>query len=360
MSTILDIIKPGIIFGEDIKKLFNIAKEKKFAIPAINCTSIDTINAVLETADRVRSPVIIQFSYTGCIYMAGKNIKNTPNHIKATLGAISAAHHVHLVAKKYNIPVILHTDHCHRNILPWIDNLLHIGKKHFKKTGYPIFSSHMLDLSSDPIKENILICSTYLSKMKKINMILEIELGCTGGEEDGINNENINNELLYTNPIDINYAYEKLSEISKNFTIAAAFGNVHGVYNTQNIHLKPEILKNAQKYIVQQHHLNKLCPINFVFHGGSGSSIQDIKKSINYGVVKINFDTDIQWYSWRGILEYYKSHKLYLQTQLGNPSGQNEPNKKHYDPRKWMHASKKSISKRMKKIFKKLNAYHLW
>ncbi|CAL4043254.1 Fructose-bisphosphate aldolase class 2 [Buchnera aphidicola (Takecallis arundicolens)] len=352
-------IKSGVIFGQDIHKIFKLAKEKKFAIPAINCTNLDTINTVLEVAYTVKSPVIIQLSYGSSICIAGNNIPKISNIKKATLGAISAAKHVHYVAKYYNIPVILHTDHCHIDILPWVDNLIQISTENMKKKGYPIFSSHMLDLSKEPIKKNIKICSHFLNKIKHNNMFLEIELGCTGGEEDGVNNENINTELLYTKPEDVNYAYEKLIKISTNFTIAASFGNVHGVYQPGNIKLKPDILYNTQQYICKKHNLD-INPINFVFHGGSGSSIKDIHQSINYGVVKMNIDTDIQWASWEGILEYYQNFKLYLQTQLGNPSGPYEPNKKYYDPRKWTRKSQDKIYKKLIKIFTTLNAYDVW
>lgn len=353
-------IKPGVIFGKDIQKIFKLAKEKKFAIPAINCTNIDTINTVLETASKMKTPVIIQFSYGGSIFIAGENINYVSNIQKATLGALSAAKHVHLMSKYYNIPVILNTDHCHIDILPWIDNLIHLSTKNFKNKGYPLFSSHMLDLSKENIKKNIAICNKYLIKMQKINIFLEIELGCTGGEEDGVNNTDLNTELLYTKPEDVNYAYEILTRTSTNFTVAAAFGNVHGVYQPGNIHLKPTILYDTQQYIQKKHNLKYKKPINFVFHGGSGSSVQHINQAIEFGVVKMNIDTDIQWASWKGILKYYKKNKSYLQTQLGNPEGLHQPNKKYYDPRTWIKESQISISKKLSKIFKTLNAYNLW
>ncbi|QCI26083.1 class II fructose-bisphosphate aldolase [Buchnera aphidicola] len=356
----LNNIKPGVIFGKDIHKIFKLAKKKKFAIPAINCTNIYTINVVLETAAKMKSPVIIQFSYSGSMFIAGENIHSISNIQKSVLGAISAAKHVHLVSKYYDIPVILSTDHCHIDILPWIDHLIHHSEKNFKQTGHPIFSSHMLDLSKESIEKNIKICKKYLHKMQKINIFLEIELGCTGGEEDGIDNSNINTELLYTHPKDVNYAYKKLINISPDFTIAAAFGNVHGVYQPGNVHLKPKILYNTQNYIRKKNNLKSKKPINFVFHGGSGSSVKNIAEAIEYGVVKMNVDTDIQWASWKGILEYYKKNRLYLQTQLGNPKGLHHPNKKYYDPRKWIKESKLSISKQLIQIFKTLNAYNLW
>ncbi|QCI27283.1 class II fructose-bisphosphate aldolase [Buchnera aphidicola] len=360
MSKKLNNIKSGVIFGNDINTIFKLAKKKNFAIPAINCTNLDTINTVLETANKMRSPVIIQFSYGGSIFIGGNNIRNISDIKKATLGAISAANHVHLVAKYYNVPVILNTDHCHIKILPWIENLIKISEKNFNQKGYPLFSSHMLDLSKEKIEKNIKICSQYLKKMQKINMFLEIELGCTGGEEDGIDNSNINTNLLYTKPEDVNYAYKKLINISPYFIIAASFGNVHGVYKPGNIILKPKILYETQKYICKINNLKSSKPINFVFHGGSGSSIKDIHESINYGVVKMNIDTDIQWASWKGILNYYQNKKQYLKTQLGNPEGIHSPNKKYYDPRIWTTKSQISISKKLTKIFKILNSYNLW
>ncbi|CAL4322792.1 class II fructose-bisphosphate aldolase [Buchnera aphidicola] len=359
MSNILDCIKTGVIFGEDINTLFKIAKKKNFAIPAINCSNIDIINIVLATAEKFKSPIIIQLSYGGSAFICGNDTKNLSETKKSILGAISAAQHVHTIAKYYKIPIILHTDHCHKKILPWIDHLLEISEKNFQKIGKPIFSSHMIDLSQENIKENIKICSNYLKKMKKINMILEIELGCTGGEEDGISNS-LHSHTLYTTPKDVNYAYEKLKKISSNFMIAASFGNVHGVYRPGNIHLKPKILQKTQKYIQNKHKLLSINPINFVFHGGSGSSISEIQQSINYGVVKINVDTDIQWKYWEGILKYYKNNQEYLQKQIGNPKGIDQPNKKYYDPRSWIQSAKNSVSVAMEQIFKTFNSHHLW
>jgi len=358
MSKILDIMNPGVITAENVFKIFKLAKQNKFAIPAVNCTSSDTINAVLETASQVNSPVIIQFSYGGSAFIAGKGIKTQLPHEQAIIGAISGARHVHCVAKYYKIPVILHTDHCHKEILPWINGLLKEGKKKFTETGTPLFTSHMIDLSKEKIKDNIQTCGKYLEKIKKLNMMLEIELGCTGGEEDGIDNTSINSNLLYTKPEEVNYAYEQLNTISPHFIIAASFGNIHGVYQSGNIHLKPIILKKSQNYISKKHNLS-FNPINFVFHGGSGSKLSDIKKSIDYGVVKMNIDTDTQWAAWKGILNFYKKNKSYLKNQLGNPKGKKKPNKKYYDPRSWIRASQNSISQRLKITFQKLNAYNI-
>ncbi|XBC38063.1 MAG: class II fructose-bisphosphate aldolase [Buchnera aphidicola (Floraphis choui)] len=355
MCKILNFIKPGVVNGHDALKIFNIAKKNFFAIPAINCIGTDSINIVLETAQRVNSPVIIQFSYGGSAFISGKGLKTNKLHEQAILGAISGAQHVHLMAKYYNVPVILHTDHCNKNMLPWIDKLIQEGEKYFKINNKPLFTSHMIDLSNEPLKLNLNICEKYFKKINNINMMLEIELGCTGGEEDGIDNTDINNDLLYTKPIDVNTAYEKLSSISPCFTIAASFGNVHGVYKPGNICLKPTILKKSQFYIQKKHNLPHN-PLNFVFHGGSGSSLEDIKTSIKYGVIKINIDTDIQWATWKGILEFYKKNNIYLQKQLGNPSGSDKPNKKYYDPRTWIRSSQLSVSHYLNKTFKILNS----
>lgn len=355
---ILNIIKPGVITGNEARIIFKLAKKKKFAIPAVNCIGTDSINTVLETAARVQSPVIIQFSNGGAAFIAGYKERFLGNQEQAIQGCISGAQHVHLMAKYYKIPVILHTDHCAKKILPWIDGLLSIGEKYYKKHKKPLFTSHMIDLSQEDLKNNISICSKYLKRMQNINMMLEIELGCTGGEEDGVNNTKINKKLLYTQPKDVNYAYEKLHKISENFTIAAAFGNVHGVYQTGNVQLKPIILKNSQKYVSVKHNLKKN-PLNLVFHGGSGSSLQEIQESIQYGIVKMNIDTDMQWATWNGVLNFYKRNKEFLQNQLGNKTDKNQPNKKYYDPRSWIRASQEFMSKRLEQSFKELNAYNI-
>ncbi|XBC38595.1 MAG: class II fructose-bisphosphate aldolase [Buchnera aphidicola (Melaphis rhois)] len=357
MCNISKFIQPGVVNGNDALKIFKIAKENLFAIPSINCIGHDSINIVLETAKKVNSPVAIQFSYGGSIFIAGKGLKKNKIHQQAVLGAISGAQHVHLMAKHYEIPVILHTDHCNKNMLPWIDELIKEGKRYFRINDTPLFTSHMIDLSHEPLEFNLNICSKYLKKIKNINMMLEIELGCTGGEEDGIDNTDIDNSFLYTKPVDVNLAYERLSPISPCFTIAASFGNIHGVYRSGNVHLKPIILKNSQKYVREKHNLS-FNPLNFVFHGGSGSSLEDIQQSIQYGVVKMNVDTDVQWAAWKGILEFYKKNKTYLQNQLGNPLGSDKPNKKYYDPRTWIRASQKSVAHYLQYIFKVLNSYN--
>ncbi|AAM67979.1 class II fructose-bisphosphate aldolase [Buchnera aphidicola] len=356
---ILNLIQPGVVTGNECQIIFELAKKKKFAIPAVNCIGTDSINAVLETASRVKSPVIIQFSYGGASFIAGYKRTSSKNpEDQAIQGSISGAQHVHLMSQYYQIPVILHTDHCSKEMLPWIDGLLEEGKKHYKNFGKPLFTSHMIDLSKEHLKENIAICSNYLKKIKKINMILEIELGCTGGEEDGIDNSNIDKKLLYTQPKDVNYAYKKLSKISTNFTIAASFGNVHGVYQPGNVNLKPNILKESQEYVSTKHNLKKL-PLNLVFHGGSGSDLKEIHESIEYGIVKMNIDTDIQWASWKGVFNFYKKNKDFLQKQIGNKNGKNIPNKKYYDPRSWIRESQESMSKRLEKTFKDLNAFNI-
>ena len=353
MSKIFDIVKPGVVTGDDVTKLFNHAKENNFAIPAVNCVGTDSINAVLEAAAAVKSPVIVQFSNGGGIFIAGKALKNE-NEKAAILGSISGAMHIHNVAEAYGVPVIIHTDHAAKKLLPWIDGLLDASEKYFKEHGKPLFSSHMLDLSEEPLHENIEICEKYLTRMAKMGMTLEIELGCTGGEEDGVDNTNIDNSKLYTQPEDVDYAYEKLSAISPNFTIAASFGNVHGVYAPGNVKLSPAILDNSQKYISEKRGLGAK-PVNFVFHGGSGSDPKDIKDAIGYGVIKMNIDTDTQWAFWDGIRAYEAKNRDYLQGQIGNPEGAEKPNKKYYDPRVFMREGQKSMVERLKQAFTDLN-----
>lgn len=353
-TKIFDAVKPGVITGEDVQKVFQIARENNFALPAVNCVNTNTINAVLETAAKVRAPVIVQFSNGGAQFMAGKGLK-LEGQDNAVAGAIAGAQHVHLLAEKYGIPVLLHTDHCAKKLLPWVDGLLDAGEAHFAKTGKPLFSSHMIDLSEESLKENIEICSKYLARMKSLGMTLEIELGCTGGEEDGVDNSHMDSSALYTQPEDVAYAYEKLSAISPRFTIAAAFGNVHGVYKPGNVKLTPKILDNSQKYLSDKFGLPAKS-LNFVFHGGSGSTPEEIAEAVSYGVVKMNIDTDTQWANWEGILKYYQKNEAYLQGQLGNPEGIDSPNKKYYDPRVWLRAGEQSLVERLELAFKELNA----
>lgn len=358
MSKIFDFVKPGVITGDDVQKVFAVAKEHKFALPAVNCVGTDSINAVLETAAKVRSPVIVQFSNGGAAFIAGKGLK-AEGQQAAILGAISGAHHVHQMAKHYGVAVILHTDHCARKLLPWIDGLLDAGEEYYKTTGKPLFSSHMIDLSEESLAENIEICSQYLQRMSKMGMTLEIELGCTGGEEDGVDNTGLDSSSLYTQPEDVAYAYEQLSKISHRFTIAASFGNVHGVYKSGNVQLTPKILHNSQQYVAQKFNLPAENNLNFVFHGGSGSTAEEIKEAVSYGVVKMNIDTDTQWATWEGILNYYKKNEGYLQSQLGNPEGEDKPNKKYYDPRVWLRAGQTSMIERLELAYKELNCINV-
>jgi fructose-bisphosphate aldolase class II len=351
---ILDVVKPGVVTGADVQKIFAIAKENNFALPAVNVISTDSINAVLEAAAQAKSAVIIQFSNGGAQFVAGKGLK-LEGQQSNILGAISGAKHVHTVAEHYGVPVILHTDHAAKKLLPWIDGLLDAGEKHFAETGKPLFSSHMLDLSEESLKENIEISARYLTRMAKMGMTLEIELGCTGGEEDGVDNTNMDHSALYTQPEDVAYAYEELIKISPNFTIAASFGNVHGVYKPGNVKLTPKILANSQKYVSEKFGVPHNT-LNFVFHGGSGSSAEEIKESISYGVIKMNIDTDTQWAYWNGIREFYLKNEGYLQGQIGNPEGEDKPNKKYYDPRVWIRAAQLSMVARLQQAFQELNA----
>jgi fructose-bisphosphate aldolase class II len=353
-AKVLDVVKPGVLFGDDVAKVFQIAKENKFALPAVNVVGTDSINGVLEAAAVVNSPVIIQFSNGGAGFTAGKGLK-AEGQQAAILGAVSGAQHVHAMAEAYGVPVILHTDHAAKKLLPWIDGLLDAGEKMFKEQGRPLFSSHMLDLSEESLEENIEISAKYLERMSKIGMTLEIELGCTGGEEDGVDNTDMDESKLYTQPEDVAYAYEKLSAISPNFTIAASFGNVHGVYKPGNVKLTPTILRDSQAYVAEKFGTDAQ-PLNFVFHGGSGSSQEEITESISYGVIKMNIDTDTQWACWEGVLNFYKANEAYLQGQLGNPEGADKPNKKFYDPRVWLRKGQEGLVDRVKQAFSDLNA----
>ena len=351
---ILDIVKAGVLFGDDVQKVYQYAKQNGFALPAINVVGTDSVNGVLEAAAKVKSPVIIQFSNGGAAYYAGKGLSNEGERA-AVAGAISGAMHVHMMAEAYGIPVILHTDHAAKKLLPWIDALLDAGEAHYKTHGKPLFSSHMLDLSEEPLEENVAICKKYLQRMSKIGMSIEIELGVTGGEEDGVDNSSVDNSLLYTQPEDVAYAYKELSEVSPNFTIAASFGNVHGVYKPGNVVLTPKILDNSQKYI-QEKFSTADKPVNFVFHGGSGSTLEEIREAISYGVIKMNIDTDTQWATWVGVKDYYEKNRAYLQGQIGNPEGEDKPNKNYYDPRKWLRDGQKTLVKRVEEAFSDLNA----
>jgi len=345
--------KLGVISGDCVQDIFADAKQNKYALPAVNVTNTSTVNSVMETAAELNSPVIIQFSNGGCVFYAGKGLSNT-DHIAAIAGGVSGAKHVHQMAELYGVSVILHTDHAAKKILPWIDGLLDAGEKYYEKHGKPLFSSHMIDLSEEPIEENIEICKKYLKRMSAIGMTLEIELGVTGGEEDGVDNTDVDISRLYTQPEEVAYAYEELMKISDKFTVAAAFGNVHGVYKPGNVVLTPKILDRSQKYIEEKFNTTSK-PINFVFHGGSGSSKSEITEAISYGAIKMNLDTDLQWGFTTGIRDYFSQYNDYLQTQIGNPEGEDKPNKKYYDPRKWIREGELTFKTRLKKSFEDLN-----
>jgi fructose-bisphosphate aldolase, class II len=354
MSEVTTRFRAGVLYGDEVTELFNYANENNFALPAVNVIGTNSVNAVLETARAVNSPVIIQFSHGGAQFFAGKGLANDQQKA-AIAGGISGAHHVHLMAEAYGVPVILHTDHAAKKLLPWIDGLLDAGEKFFAQHGKPLFSSHMLDLSEEPLEENVETCARYLERMNKLGMTVEIELGVTGGEEDGVDNSDIDSAHLYTQPEEVAFAYEALTKISKRFTIAAAFGNVHGVYKPGNVELRPEILKNSQEYIQEKFGVAPNT-VNFVFHGGSGSEKHKITEAIEYGAVKMNIDTDMQWAFWEGVKNYYEGKKEYLQAQIGNPEGEDSPNKKYYDPRVWLREGEKVFITRLKEAFTDLNA----
>ena len=346
--------KAGVAYGNEVQEIFQYAKNNNFALPAVNVSSSSTVNAVIETAAQLNSPVIIQFSKGGGQFFAGKGLDNI-NEQASINGCISGAMHVHQMAELYGATVILHTDHCQKSWLSWIDSLIDTSEKYYKTHGKPLYSSHMIDLSAEPINENIEICKRYLERMSKIGMTLEMELGVTGGEEDGIDNTEVDNADLYTQPEEVAYAYEELIKISNRFTIAASFGNVHGVYKPGNVQLTPKILKNSQKYIREKFNLSNLNPVDFVFHGGSGSSLEEIREAISYGVIKMNIDTDLQWGFTTGTRDYFKKYNEYVQSQIGNPEGEEKPNKKYYDPRKWIREGELTFKNRLKTAFEDLN-----
>ncbi len=343
----------GVATGRQVQEIFQLAKSKQFALPAVNVIGNNTVNAVLETAAKLNSPVIIQFSNGGAQFNAGKGLSNE-NQQSAIAGAVAGAKHIHELAELYGATVILNTDHCAKNLLPWIDGLLDAGEKFFKETGKPLYSSHMIDLSEEPIEENIALCKEYLSRMAKMEMTLEIELGITGGEEDGVDNSDVDISKLYTQPEEVAFAYEELMKVSDQFTVAAAFGNVHGVYKPGNVKLTPKILKNSQEYISEKYNV-PANTVDFVFHGGSGSTVEEIREAIGYGVIKMNIDTDLQFAFTEGIRDYMNDKIDYLKTQIGNPEGADQPNKKHYDPRKWLRLGEETFKQRLVKAFEDLN-----
>lgn len=346
-------IKPGVATGDEVQKIFAYAKEKGFALPAVNVTNTSTVNAVMETAAKTNAPVIIQFSNGGAQFFAGKGLSNEA-HKAGIAGAVSGARHVHAMAELYGATVILHTDHAARKLLPWIDGLLDAGEQFFKETGKPLYSSHMIDLSEEPLEQNIETCKEYLERMDKIGMTLEIELGITGGEEDGVDNTDVDTSKLYTQPEEVAYAYEELSKISHRFTVAASFGNVHGVYKPGNVVLTPKILLNSQDFIQNKYNTGDN-PVDFVFHGGSGSTLEEIREAIGYGVIKMNIDTDLQFAFSEGCRDYITDKIDYLKTQIGNPEGEDQPNKKYYDPRKWIREGELTFIKRLERSFADLN-----
>lgn len=349
--------RAGVLHGDEVSELLKYANDNDFALPAVNVIGTNTVNAALEVARDVNSPIIIQFSNGGASFFAGKGLSNKDERA-AIIGGVSGAMHVHQVAEAYGVPVILHTDHCARKLLPWMDGLMDANEKHFEQHGQPLYSSHMIDLSEEPIEENIETCVKYFKRMNAVGITLEIELGVTGGEEDGVDNTGIDSSRLYTQPSEVAYAYEKLKAISDRFTIAAAFGNVHGVYKPGNVKLSPIILKNSQDHIQQKFGTGPQ-PINFVFHGGSGSSREEIREAISYGAIKMNIDTDTQWAFWDGVRLYEQKWHDYLQGQIGNPDGEDKPNKKQYDPRVWLRAGEAAFSARLKQAFEDLNAINV-
>ncbi len=346
-------IRPGVATGDQVQEIFKLAKEKQFALPAINVIGSSSVNGVLETAKKLNAPVIIQFSNGGAAFNAGKGLSNEDQKA-AISGSIAGAQHVHTMAKAYQVPVILHTDHCAKNLLPWIDGLMDANEKFYNENGHSLFSSHMIDLSEEPIEENIEICKKYLTRMSKIGMTLEIELGITGGEEDGVDNSGVDESKLYTQPQEVAYAYEQLIQVSDKFMVAAAFGNVHGVYKPGNVKLTPKILKNSQEFISKKFNLPRNT-IDFVFHGGSGSSVDEIREAIGYGVIKMNIDTDMQYAFMTGVRDYFNDKIDYLKAQIGNPDGKDFPNKKYYDPRKWIREGEINFVNRLVKAFEDLN-----
>jgi fructose-bisphosphate aldolase, class II len=353
MSTLKDLVPAGVIVGDDVQKLFAYAKAHEFALPGVNCTGTNTVNACLETAREVNGPMIIQLSNGGAAFYAGKSLSNTGQQASVA-GAVAGAMHVHQLASLYGAYVLLHTDHCAKKLLPWVDGALDAGEAYYKVHGKPLFSSHMLDLSEQPLAENIETCKRYLDRMSKMGMTLELELGITGGEEDGVDHSGISSSRLYTQPEDVAYAYGELMKVSHRFTIAAAFGNVHGVYKPGNVKLRPIILHNCQLYIQEKFGTPEK-PLNLVFHGGSGSTLEEIREAVSYGVIKLNLDTDLQWALWEGVKDYYIKNEGYLQGQIGNPQGPDEPNKKYYDPRAWLRKGEEGFKARLRRYFEELN-----
>jgi len=346
-------VKPGVLVGDDLITLFQWAKDKNFAIPAVNCVSSSSVNACLEAAAKSKSPIIIQVSQGGGHFYCGKGVKD--DGFKATTaGSVALAHHVRTVAPMYGVPVVIHSDHCAKKLLPWFDGMLAADKEYFAKTGEPLFSSHMLDLSEETDPENIETCVKYFKEMAPMKIWLEMEIGITGGVEDGVDNSGVTKDKLYTSPDQVYAVYEALAPIGPHFSIAAAFGNVHGVYKPGNVKLSPELLGGHQKFAAEK--VGKPSPLFLVFHGGSGSTPDEIKTAVSNGVVKMNIDTDTQWAYWEGLKDFYKAKEVYLQGQIGNPEGEDKPNKSYYDPRKWLRECEGTMAKRVKLAFEELGA----
>ena len=343
----------GVATGSLVKEIIQDAKENKYALPACNVIGSSSVNAAMEAAVQVNSPLIIQFSNGGAAFNAGKGLKGE-NQLAAIKGSIAGALHIHALAEAYGATIILHTDHCAKNLLPWIDGVMDANEDFYHKTGKTLFSSHMLDLSEEPLEENMEISKKYLERMSKVGMTLEVELGITGGEEDGVDNSGVDNSLLYTQPEEVAYVYEQLNSVSDNFWVAAAFGNVHGVYKPGNVVLTPKILDNSQKFIEEKFGTGKN-PVDFVFHGGSGSTLEEIREAIGYGVIKMNIDTDLQFAFMEGVRKYFDAKKDYLQSQIGNPDGDDKPNKKMYDPRVWVREGEVTFKDRLVQACEDLN-----
>jgi fructose-bisphosphate aldolase class II len=347
-------LEPGVITGKALQDLFAYCKQSQCALPAVNVIGSHSANAVLAAAKEAKSPVIVQYSHGGAQFNAGKSLDNK-THQASVAGAIAGAHHVRLLAQAYGVPVVLHTDHCAKNLLPWVDGMLRAGEQYYEEYGVPLFSSHMLDLSEEPLLHNLELCASYLRRMARIEMTLEIELGVTGGEEDGVDNAGIDNAKLYSQPSDVLAAYDMLNPLGS-FTVAASFGNTHGVYAPGNVKLTPAILKNSQEHIQAARDTGDN-PVNFVFHGGSGSSHAEITEAVGYGVIKMNVDTDTQWAFLRPIKKYMDDKNAYLQSQLGNPEGPDKPNKKYIDPRNWLYHGEQGLTARVVEACKDLNAF---
>jgi fructose-bisphosphate aldolase class II len=348
-------LKPGVLTGTAVQELFAYCKEVECALPAVNVIGSHSANAALQAAKEASSPIIIQVSSGGAQFYAGKFLDNSA-YQASVHGGVAFAMHVRTMAEAYGVPVVLHTDHAAKKLLPWIDGLLAQGENFYERNKEPLFSSHMLDLSEEPLEENLAICAEYLERMNRMGMSLEIELGVTGGEEDGVDNTAIDSSKLYTQPSEVLASYDALHSVGS-FTVAASFGNTHGVYKPGNVKLRPDILKNSQAFIKQERGLSTDKPLDFVFHGGSGSSKEEIAEAVGYGVIKMNIDTDTQWAFTQPIKRYMDDNDAYLQSQLGNPEGPDKPNKKKIDPRGWIHLGEKGVVTRLVQAFKDLNSF---